>query len=304
MSVCLFIVWATFRIIKIRTCTVLKHNDTTRDRASFYPHVSLLCDKPKWLRAIFCRPTDMRVVLIITSNSAQKQRSTLAEMSSWWYNDFIYGLLILQVIQLTFDQAELISSRHFWASTQCANVGVQANIRGSLAEHYELQHCLFQKCLFAQNWTCLKMLLRTGWISGCEYVLYVWMTSFAYINLRVQVPLCRGVCIIIVSLPLCGCSADISTAEWHRGNKQQQLSRIGLIKHSASALQPADYSSLDQSRPDWPCQRHAVAMITDCHGKGMPGRKRSRRHWTVPTVAHPRFLQPLYSRALGSTCSA
>lgn len=90
----------------------------------------------KWLRAIFCRPTDIRVLLIITSNSAQKQRSTSAEMPSWWSNDFIYGLLILQVIQLTFDQAELISSRHFWASTQCANVGVQANIRGSLAEHY------------------------------------------------------------------------------------------------------------------------------------------------------------------------
>lgn len=156
------------------------------------------------------------------------------------------------------------------------------------------------KCLFAQNWTCLKMLLGTG----CEYVLYVWMTFFAYLKLRVQVPLCRGVCIIIVSLPLCGCSADISTAEWHRGNKQRQLSRIGLIKHSASALQPADYSSLDQSRPDWPWKRHAVAMITDCHGKGMPGRKRSRRKWTVPTVAHPRFLQPLYSRAPGSTCSA
>ncbi|KAK5860019.1 hypothetical protein PBY51_021528 [Eleginops maclovinus] len=50
-------------------------------------------------------------------------------------------------------------------------------------------------------------------------------------------------------------AAQPRSAECHRGNKQQQLSKAGLIKHSALALQPADCCSLDQSRPDRPHQK-------------------------------------------------
>ena len=66
------------------------------------------------------------------------------------------------------------------------------------------------------------------------------------------------------SLPLSP-AAQRRSAECHRGNKQQQLSRMGLIKHSASALQPEDYCSLDQSRPDWPRQRPRR-----CHDHRLP----------------------------------
>lgn len=59
-------------------------------------------------------------------------------------------------------------------------------------------------------------------------------------------------------------SALRGSALCHRGNKQQQLSMMGLIKHSASVLQPAVYCSLDQSRPKRSRQRLAVAMNTSC----------------------------------------
>ena len=67
---------------------------------------------------------------------------------------------------------------------------------------------------------------------------------------------------------------------------------MGLIKHIALVLQPAVYCSLDQSGPEQSRQKLAVAMITGCHCKWMPERKR-RRNQTVLTVFHPFFVQQL-----------
>ncbi|TNN71399.1 hypothetical protein EYF80_018348 [Liparis tanakae] len=76
----------------------------------------------------------------------------------------------------------------------------------------------------------------------------------------------RATCHHVTAQIYCGPQRQWRSAECHRGNKQQQLSRMGLIKHSALAPRPAVYCALDQSRPDRPPPKDlAVAMITGCH---------------------------------------
>ncbi|KAK9539273.1 hypothetical protein VZT92_004389 [Zoarces viviparus] len=83
------------------------------------------------------------------------------------------------------------------------------------------------------------------------------------------------------------------------GNKQQQLSRTALIKHSALAQRPAVYCILDRSRPDWAPTKKSGR----CHDYRLPPRRERGRNQTALTVAHPCSRQPK-SRRLGSTQSA
>lgn len=97
------------------------------------------------------------------------------------------------------------------------------------------------------------------------------------------------------SLSLClSLAAQWRSADCHRGNKQQQLSRTGLIKQSAIALYLTGCCSLDRSRPERSRQRLFVAMITGCHSKWMPGRKR-RTSRKAYTVVHSCSVQQLWT---------
>ena len=72
---------------------------------------------------------------------------------------------------------------------------------------------------------------------------------------------------------------------------------MGLIKHSAWALQPADYCSLDQSRPDWPPPK-----TRRCHDHRLPQQANAREEVEVEEEKEEEELDGTYSSSL-AMCS-